>query len=221
MRVQFSLGVAATLVASAASAFAGTNGFINPAFRGQPGAQFTGWENFTVGIGEPGNGGDLAGSYNGARLYQTAAGALVLGSGNIYNGSEKSSFDIRYTGSEPAALVYLQLRTLGTELDYGSVKLIAAGESGPVTLTTTYSELDRVAFGPPPPAPGSGSAVSTLWQWDLSGLGAEYFVISFQAAEINLSLDSATLDVQAIPEPGVGALLAAGSLLLVVRRRQR
>lgn len=221
MRVQLSLCAATALIASALSALAGTNGFINPAFRGQPGAHFTGWENFTVGIGEPGNGGDLAGSYSGARLFQTAAGAQVLLSGNIYNGSGKSSFDIRYTGTEPAGLVNLQLRTLGTELDYGSVKLIAAGESGPVTLTTSHTELDRLAFGPPPPAPGSGSAVSTLWQWDLSGLGAEYFVISFQAAEINLSLDSATLDVQAIPEPGLGALLAVGALLLAFRSRQR
>lgn len=214
------LGVAA--VAASISAVAGTNGFTVPAFRGQPDTTYTGWESFTVGIGEPGNSGDLAGSNNSARLYQTAPGAMVLGSGNIYNGADKSLFEIRYTAaSQSVGLVSLQIRTLGTELNYDSLKLVGAGDNGPVTLTATRTELDRISFGPPPPNPGSGVGVSSLWQWDLSGLGVDYFAVSVAANEINLSLDSATLDVQLVPEPGAWPLLVVGGLLMMLRRRNQ
>ncbi len=214
--------VAALVIGGGLAASAGTNGFVVPTIRGLSSTTFSGWESFTVGIGEPGNSGSLAGSDPSARLFQTAPGALVLGSGNIYNGEGKSLFDVRYTApSDSVGQVSLQVRTLGTELDYSSVKLIAAGDAGAQTLTASRVELDRLAFGPPPPNPGSGVGVSSLWQWDLSGLGAEYFVIQFGAADINLSLDSATLDVQLVPEPGAGALLALGALIVFVSRRAR
>ncbi|MBL9139727.1 MAG: PEP-CTERM sorting domain-containing protein [Verrucomicrobiales bacterium] len=223
MRLSFCqfLGVAA--LAASCSAVAGTNGFIAPAFRGQPDTTFTGWESFTVGIGEPGNAGDLPGSNNSARFYQTAPGAMVLGSGNIYNGADKSQFEVRYTAaSQSVGLVSLQIRTLGTELSYDSLKLVGAGDTGPITLTATRTELDRISFGPPPPNPGSGVGVSSLWQWDLSGLGVDYFSVSVAAAEINLSLDSATLDVQLVPEPTVVPLaMLGGALLMLCRRNQR
>lgn len=115
-------------------------------------------------------------------------------------------------------MVSLQIRTLGTELNYDSLKLVGAGDNGPVTLTATRTELDRVTFGPPP-NPGSGVGVSSLWQWDLSGLGGRYFSVSVAAAEINLSLDSATLDVQLVPEPSVLPLALLGAGLLILRRR--
>jgi hypothetical protein len=220
MRLSFRQFLGAAVLAASLSSTAGTNGFTVPAFRGQPDTTFTGWESFTVGIGEPGNSGDLPGSHNSARFYQTAPGALVLGSGNIYNGADKSAFEIRYTAaSESVGLVSLQIRTLGTELNYDSLKLVGAGDNGPVTLTATRTELDRVTFGPPPPNPGSGVGVSSLWQWDLSGLGVDYFSVSVAAAEINLSLDSATLDVQLVPEPSVLPLALLGAGLLILRRR--
>ncbi len=194
-----------------------TNGFTVPAFRGQPGSTFTGWENFTVAQGNPGNAGDLAGSSGSATLFQRAPGAAVLGSGNLYNGADKSRFEIRYTSTDPIADVVFQVRTLGTELDYDSVRLFAWTES----LGSVRTELDRQAFGPPPPAPGSGFGVSSLWSWDLSALDATTFAISFNAADINLSLDSATLDVSVVPEPGTAALVLVGGLLLMGCRRRR
>ncbi|MGE3310774.1 MAG: hypothetical protein AB7O66_12460 [Limisphaerales bacterium] len=200
------------------AASAATDGFTIPAFRGQPGATYDGWENFTVSIGNPGNKGDLAGSSLSATLFQTAPGALVLGSGNIYNGTEASRFEIRYAGTEPISDVFLQVRSLGTELNYESVRLFAWTES----LGAPRTELDRVAFGPPPPAPGSGFGVSSLWAWDLTGLDATSFAIAFDAAEINLSLDSATLDVNVVPEPSPMVLGALGLALLgLFRRRAR
>ena len=199
-----------------ASASAGTNGFTVPAFRGQPGSVFAGWESFTVALGNPGNKGDLPGSSTAATLLQRAPGASVLGSGNIYNGAEKSQFEIRYTSTEPIADVILQVRTLGTELNYDSVRLFAWTDSIGVSRT----ELDRVSFGPPPPAPGSGFGVSSQWTWNLSSLDANSFAISFDSADINMSLDSATLDVRAVPEPSPLVLGMVGLAALALFRRR-
>lgn len=216
MRPNALLILGAITVAGSLAVSAGTNGFSVPAFRGQPGSTFAGWESFSVALGNPGNKGDMAGSSGAPTLLQLAPGASVLGSGNIYNGAEKSQFEIRYSASEPIADVILQVRTLGTELNYESVKLFAWTDS----LGSPRTELDRLSFGPPPPAPGSGFGVSSQWAWDLTPLDATAFAISFDAAEINLSLDSATLDVRAVPEPGPVVLGLVGLAALGLFRRR-
>lgn len=217
MRLRAFSTLAAVAFAGGMAASAGTNGFTVPAFRGQPGSTFAGWESFSVSLGSPGNKGDLAGSSTAPTLLQLTPGAAVLGSGNIYNGADKSQFEIRYSASEPIADVVLQVRTLGTELNYDSVKLFAWTDS----LGATRTELDRLAFGPPPPAPGSGYGVSSLWSWDLTSLDATAFAISFDAADINLSLDSATLDVRAVPEPSPVVLGLLGAVALACAGRRR
>lgn len=216
MRATALLILGSLTVAGGLAATAGTNGFTVPAFRGQPGSAFAGWESFTVALGNPGNKGDFAGSSTDATLLQRAPGASVLGSGNIYNGAEKSQFEIRYSSLESIADVVLQVRTLGTELDYDSVRLFAWTDS----LGAPRTELDRLSFGPPPPAPGSGFGVSSEWSWDLTSLDANNFAISFDAADINLSLDSATLDVRAVPEPGPVVLGLVGLAALGLFRRR-
>lgn len=208
---------AALFLGAALTAAAGTNGFVVPTFRGDPGSSFVGWESFTVGVGGAGNAGDMAGSASSARLFQSSPNALVLGSGNIYDGTEASQFEIRYSGIEPVGQVVLQVRSLGTELKYDDVRLVAWTQS----LGSSRTELDRVSFGPPPPSPGSGVGVSSLWQWDIAALNANSFAIAFGANEVNLSLDSATLDVRAVPEPGVAVLGVLGAVLLGWRRLRR
>ncbi len=217
MRLSLLSALGALLLTSTNPSFAGTNSFQVPAFRGEAGSTFTGWESFKVGVADPGNSGDLAGSSSNAKLFQFSPNALVLGSGNIYNGTDASRFEIRYSGTVPIGQVVLQIRALGTELKYDDVHLVAWTQS----LTTSRTELDRLAFGPPPPSPGSGVGVSSLWQWDISSLAANSFAISFNANEANLSLDSATLDVRAAPEPGVMTLAFAGAAALLVARRAR
>lgn len=215
-------GWVAAMVAVGFTAEGSQDGFVVPGFRGQADTTFAGWENFSVAVGAPGNAGDQAGSHAGSTLWQTAPGALVLGSFNIYNGSEASLFEVRYDGPGPVGTVVLQMRTLGTELAYDSVRLVAEGSGGPISLAATRTELDRVTFGTPQ-APGSGFGVSSSWTWDVSALGVEDFVLSIPAAEINLSLDSATLDVQLVPEAGPVTLLVMGGVvlgLLPARRRR-
>ncbi len=217
MRTNLKAWVSGLVVLGSTAAWAGTNGFVVPSFSGLPGATYNGWENFTVAQGSPGNAPDLGSTGGSARLLQFAAGGQVLGSGNLYNGTDLSRFEIRYSGTEPVAQVALQVRALGTELKYDDVRLVAWTE----TLGAPRTELDRVSFGPPPPSPGSGFGVSSLWQWDISGLSANSFAISFGAAEVNLSLDSAQLDVQIVPEPGPLALLGLGGGLVMLAGRGR
>ncbi|MFM7213945.1 MAG: PEP-CTERM sorting domain-containing protein [Verrucomicrobiota bacterium] len=198
------------------TATAGTNGFYIPTFRGQPGTTSSLWETFTVPTGAPGNrpnfGNDLS-----PVLTQLTPGALITGTGNIYNMAEASAFTISYaSGSGPLGLVVLQTRTFGTELDYNSVRLTYDGGS----LMATRTETDRVQVGAPG-TPGSGVYVSSAWQWDLSGRNVGQYSISFNAAEHSLSFDSALLDVQAVPEPGTLALMAIGAGFLVGGLRRR
>ena len=198
------------------TATAGTNGFYVPTFRGQPGSTSSLWETFTVPTGAPGNrpnfGTDLS-----PVLTQLTPGALITGTGNIYNMQETSAFTISYaSGSGPLGLVVLQARTFGTELDYDSVRLNYDGGF----LTATRTETDRVQVGAPG-TPGSGVYVSSAWQWDLSGRNIGQYSISFHAVEHSLSFDSAMLDVQVVPEPGAIALMAIGVGFLCVGLRRR
>lgn len=211
--------VAATVfTATFSPADAGTNGFVVPFFRGQPGAQVAGWERFTVAHDNgAGNSPDLAGSTASAKLLQHDPNAFITSSGNIYNMAARSSFDVNLSSLAPVGLVVFQARSFGTELDYGSMKLTF----GTTELTAPRTELDRLAVGEPG-TPGSGAFVASKWEWDLTGRNVSAFQLTFGAAAESLSFDSATLDVSAVPEPAPLALLGAGLAgLLFVRGRRR
>ena len=217
MNILKQLSVVGVAVASMwATATAGTNGFYIPTFRGQPGSTSSLWETFTVPVGAPGNQPNFGNSLSPV-LTQLTPGALITGTGNIYNMAETSAFTISYaSASNPLGLVVLQARTFGTELDYNSVRLNYDGGF----LTATRTETDRMQVGTPG-TPGSGVYVSSAWQWDLSGRNISQYSISFNAVEHSLSFDSALLDVQVVPEPGTLALLAIGAGFVVTGLRRR
>lgn len=191
MKMSFVLG-GALLLSSVFTTFracAGTNGFFVPSFRGWPNSEVGYWETFAVAVGGPGNRADRAGATSDAVLTQSDTNAFLTGSGNIYNLSGVSAFTL--TDSTPFTLgtVVLQMRTLGSELDYGSMWLTYSDESGRHAIAPlSRVELNRGN------QPGLGATVSSLWQWDLSGLDVSSYSISFRAAGVSLSFDSMTLD---------------------------
>ncbi len=183
---------AAAALAMPQTGLGATNGFVVPTFRGSANAEFGYWEVFSMPVGAPGNLPDQSGATTGAVLTQTNAYAFLTGSGNIYNPSGISSF--RLTDETPFALgtVVLQTRTIGSELNHSSVSLIYTNDSGAQALAPLFRfELSRIVI------PGQGGGVSSLWQWDLTGLGVSNYTIAFNAAGPHLSFDSMTLDAAA------------------------
>ncbi|HVY69229.1 MAG TPA: hypothetical protein VHH73_04840, partial [Verrucomicrobiae bacterium] len=181
------------LPATSARLAAATNGFVVPTFRGATNSQTGYWEIFTVASGAPGNKADQAGATTRAALTQTDAAAFLTGSGNIYN-LGTSAFSLSDSTSYAAGTVVLQIRTVGSETDYGSISLNYANDAGSHTVAPLFRiELDRAA--------GQGSSVSSLWQWDLSGLGVTNYTVTFHAGGPSLSFDSMTLDTAAAFAP--------------------
>lgn len=198
---------AALLLIAVSGIQAATNGFVVPHFRGMPGSVAGGWEVFTVGTDNGiGNAPDLAGNLTGARLRQLDPGAFVTGSGNIYNLGGVSSFVLTHASDTPLGWVTFQARTLGAELDYGSMRI--SYELGGETFQIAplgRMELDR--------GTQLGVNVSSRWDWDVNAIGLTDYRIEFVAAGSSLSFDSATLDgaaVGVVPEPSTWAMLVVG-----------
>lgn len=208
------------LLVLSSPALGATNGFVPPSFRGSTGSESGYWETFTVPSGAPGNLPDQPGATTDAVLTQSNPAAFLTGSGNIYNPSSINSFTLADSTSFTLGTVVLQTRSVGSEIDYNSVTLNYTDGAGAHSLASLPRlELDRVTV------PGLGANVSSLWQWDLTGLGVSSYSISFAAAESSLSFDSLTLDTwnqfSAVPEPSTMALAGAGMLLLAVARLRR
>src|SRR5687767_13849026 len=165
------------LVAGWTPVKAGTNGFIAPSFRGSANSEAGYWELFSTPVGVPGNLADRAGATTGAVLTQSDPQAFLTGSGNIYNLNGLSQFTLADTTPFNLGTVVLQARTLGAELDYGSVGLTYSDGSGTHALAPLFrQELDRGT------QPGLGTTVSSLWQWNLTGLDVSSYTIAFNAA---------------------------------------
>lgn len=190
---------------------ASTDGFIVPSFRGAAGTETGTWEVFTTAVGAPGNVAG-AGATTDAVMTQSDPGAFLTGTGNIYNMGGTSRFELTDGTAQPVGTVVLQTRTVGTEFDYASVRLVftVGGETREVQ-PLFRQELKRTQ--------GQGFNVSTLWQWDLTGLGVETYTIRFDASGHSLSLDSISLDVAPQFTPAfVGQPFALATLPAAVAR---
>jgi hypothetical protein len=162
---------------------AATNGFVVPPFRGAANSQSGYWENFTVPVGAPGNLPDQPGATTSAVLTQTNPGA-ILASGNIYNPATSNAFVIADAPPFVPATVVLQARTVGNALDYNSATLNYSDASGAHSVAPLFRYELSVADG----------GVSSLWQWDLTGLNVTSYTISFNGSGPHVSLDAVTLD---------------------------
>jgi hypothetical protein len=197
---------------SAVTSVADSTKFVAPAFRGQPNADFAGWEVFTVPTGA--NNPDVAGSDAVATLAQTSAGAMLVGGGNIYAGPFAiGAFSVSYDVSSPLATVVFQVRTLGLEPNYNSISL----NYGSGTLTAARTELERATDNS---MPGS-MAVTSSWTWDLTGVNATALTINLGATTPHVVLDAAQLDVAAVPEPETWAMISGVGLLAFAVWRRR
>lgn len=180
------------LTAAAFDVVAGTNGFVNPPFRGSSLTERGYWESFTAAVGGTGNVTDRPGSTTGAVLSQLDSGAFLTGSGNIYNLNGTNLFTLSDTTPFELGTVVLQARTIGGEVDYGSMLLTYSNGTMQETLAPLPRvELDRGS------QPGVGATVSSVWQWNLTGLGITSYVITFRAAKNSSSFDAMTLDTAA------------------------
>lgn len=183
------LAVAAAL-ATTWTSFGATNGFVAPTFRGSANTEYGYWEVFSVPVGVSGNLPDQPGATTGAVLTQTNANAFLTGSGNIYNLSGISAFKLADETPFVLGTVVLQTRAIGSELDYNSITLIYTNGTGAHAVAPLFRyELNRAA--------SQGYSVSSLWQWDLSGLGVSNYTIAFNAGGASLSFDSLMLDTAA------------------------
>jgi PEP-CTERM motif len=211
--------IAVALTAAPKAAHAGTNGFVVPFFRGSANSESGYWEVFGHAVGVN-NLADRPGSTTGAGLLQNNPDAFLTGSGNIYNFATTNSFVLTDTTPFTLGTIVLQTRTLGNELDYSSMILSYSDGSGSHTVAPLFrDELDR-----DPNAPG-GTAVSSLWQWNLTGLDITDYAISFNAGDTSVSFDSMTLDnwnqFAPVPEPSALALAGGGLAMFGVMAGRR
>lgn len=241
------LGVAA-IVAGVGFAAPLHAAFEAPGFRGTEGATYQEWDLFTDDDGAPENFGDpnpivdeepdvANNNANGTAVVTERGdnGAFLTGGNNIYSFSAPTAFEVTIPEADVTApphnvTAVVQIKALGTELDYTSVKLnglppvdaatlfdgTAAGGLGGADVETWY------AFNVPYSAFGDGVP------------GVEELLLSFEAAGSSMSLDRLSVDTiiqpsgftdvtnpapgtNPIPEPGTLLLFAAGAVMVVRR----
>ncbi|MEO1533981.1 MAG: hypothetical protein AAFS11_00280 [Planctomycetota bacterium] len=165
-------------------------------------------------------------------VVETSGSSFITGGGNIYSFSAITEFEVTVPnydlgGKQFGTTVLVQMRTLGAELDYESIRI---GSVSPVETI----ELDRTAVG----GGLGGEMVDVLFRFDLNGNAADY-LIEFESATSSMSLDRLAIDTFStsrlssanasglfrssdagpVPAPGAACLLAAGGLAVCRRRR--
>lgn len=167
-----------------------------PEWAGSGNAEFSAWENFSIGFGQPGNEPDIEGSQAGGVIVQGVPGGSVTGSGNIYNPVGASLFTLADTTDKSYQTVVLQAKSIGS-LAADEVVLRYENEGGTVELGPDASrEIGREAGG-------FGDTIIHLWSWDLTEKSIADIDLIFNAQGPHLSLDAVRFDT----------LLASGPLV--------
>lgn len=165
-------------------------------------------------------------------VVETTGTGFITGGGNIYSFSAPTEFEVSVPnydlGRRPfGTTVLVQMRTLGSELDYETIQI---GGISPIETT----ELNRTDVG----GGFGGALVDVLFRFELLGNSADY-LIEFEAAESSMSLDRLSIDTFATsllstrsvgssirassfgPVPAPGTACALASLGLIATRRRR
>jgi hypothetical protein len=135
------------------------------------------------------------------QLTENTGLGLVTGSGNIYAFDVPTDFTalaFSYNKIGFSTRVWLQFRTLGSELDYESITLSYGSGTGTVTLTLN----DAVEFVELSREPGQfgGWDVETLVVFDFP-YNPRAMRVDFNAAEASMSFDQFRVDSKAYPTP--------------------
>jgi hypothetical protein len=184
-----------------------------PNWRGDAGTTYYGWDSFSSAY----NAANLNDSGDaGGMLFNFADGAMVTGSGNIYN--QAAGLEIHVYGNGPLEQAVLNLASMGTEMDYAGVTLwVSDGTTGQMfsydTFATNYYEE----------VPNFGANVTTSYSWDLSNYAGVVTEWAFfvNGTEPHNVLDAVTVDIFAGAVPAPGALSLVWITGLARRRRRR
>lgn len=216
--------------------------FEAPDFRGSTGATYQEWDLFTGTtdqtpdvVDSNGNGTASLSELDLSELDGNGAFVTGGGVGNIYSFSGATSFEVTIPEADVPAPAHnvtavVQIKALGTELDYTSVKL---NSLAPVDAATLFDATAAGGFG--------GADVETWYEFNVpysafgDGVpGVEELLLTFEAADSSMSLDRLSVDTiiqpfgfadvtnpapgtNPIPEPGTLVLFAAGAALIVHR----
>lgn len=197
--------------------------------RSDPGVTYQAWDVFT---GLTDQAPDVADqNANGAALLSETSGvAFVTSGGNLYSPTGPTAFTVTVPEADVPApphdvTAVVQIKTLGTELDDGSITLNGLA---PVDR----AELFRSELG------GFGGADVETWllfnvpyaAFGEGTPGVENLTLEFAAAGSSMSLDRLSIDTAVrpfgfydeanpVPEPTSAAVLLAGVALVARRRR--
>ncbi len=191
------LRLALALSAGVAGLRAQSDRFAAPSFRGQEGAFYAGWDDFTSATAP--NIPDRPGSADGFAFTQLDPSAFITSSGNLYSFSAALShrIDLPELAATPATVV-LQTRSLGAAIVPESMRLEYFGDgvwiapSAPVN-ELVFSEVIGTGFG-------AALDETRRWTWKLGAIGARRWRIAFQASGTSQSFQAAALDLAA-PAP--------------------
>ncbi|MSR44616.1 MAG: hypothetical protein EXS15_04555 [Phycisphaerales bacterium] len=199
-RCAIGIGCSALFSATAAADFIDP---VVPAWRGSAGADFYGWESFTSAFGGP-NLPNYEGTESGAALFNFGAGAFITGAGNLYAGGGPLSISIYGGLTSAVSDIIVNLATMGTIINGGSVRVTLADNAGNfVMLAPTVSSLQSSTEG-------EGGYIQTrAYRWEIGPLSFEAtrFVIDFASQSSSIALNTVSADFRYVPAPGALALL--------------
>ncbi|MCH2103096.1 MAG: hypothetical protein MK297_03680 [Planctomycetes bacterium] len=183
----------AAFIALSAPAFADLTSPYTPSFRGDPGAEYGHWDNWTSAFMGPNAPDDPASNNPDALLFQMNPGAIVT-SGMIYSPAGPTEFMIvdSVTGAfGDLQEVVLQFATAGIEMDYESVYLRYGDH---IDVPFQYSVEMSSTANPS----GLGVNVEMLYYWDLSSFGDDIqsFSLHFTSSGPHMGLDAVMLDTR-------------------------